>query len=169
MQGAVLNKEEIREKILKENLIESYIDLEKQLQPNGFDCTLKKIFKLIESGKIDFSNEERLIPRVKEIKFNNDWVFLPRGLYRVRINEIINLGKNLTAIARPRSSLVRSGANVLTAVWDAGYKGRSEVGLVVYNESGIWLKKNARIMQLIFIKLTGKTEPYKGIFYEENI
>jgi len=64
---------------------------------------------------------------------------------------------------------VRAGATVLTAVWDAGYTGRSEVGLVVYNERGIWLKKNARIMQLIFLKLSGKTEGYAGIYNFENI
>ncbi len=165
----MLTKEEIRKRILNKGLIKEYIDLEKQLQPNGFDCTLNKVFKLTEAGKIDFSNKERKIPNVTELKFENEWVYLPRGVYRAVINEIVDLGNDLMAIGRPRSSLVRSGATVLTAVWDAGYKGRSEVGLVVYNENGIWLKRNARIMQLIFIKLSGETEPYRGKFYGENI
>jgi len=72
------------------------------------------------------------------------------------------------AFGKARSSLIRAGANIATAVWDAGYRGRSEVGLIVYNE-GIWLKRNARIMQLVFIKLSGETKPYSGSYQHENI
>ena len=165
----VLTKEDIRRKIIEDKLIEGFIDLETQLQPNGFDCTLNKIYRIIESGKIDFDNKERVIPNVEEVEFENNWVFLPEGVYRARINEIINLSDNLMAIGRPRSSLVRAGVNILTAVWDAGYKGRSEVGVVIYNRKGVWFKKNARIMQLVFLKLSKKTELYSGKFYGENI
>jgi len=164
----VLGKDELKKRIL-EGLISDYIDLETQLQPNGFDCTLRAVAKIINAGKIDFDNKEREIPKVEVMHFKNEWLFLPRGVYRAYINEVINLSKDLMALARPRSSLVRCGANILTAVWDAGYRGRSEVGLVVYNENGIWLKRNARIMQLVFIKLSGETEEYSGIFKGENI
>ncbi len=165
----VLSKEEIKKLILKKGLIRDYIDLETQLQPNGFDCTLRKVTRIIGEAKIDFDNRERKIPETREIEFENDWIFLNKGCYRAYINEIVSIPENITAIGRPRSSLVRAGATVLTAVWDAGYTGRSEVGLVVYNERGIWLKKNARIMQLIFLKLSGKTEGYTGIYNFENI
>uniref|UniRef100_A0A7C3UGY3 Deoxyuridine 5'-triphosphate nucleotidohydrolase n=1 Tax=Geoglobus ahangari TaxID=113653 RepID=A0A7C3UGY3_9EURY len=165
----VLSKEEIRKLILERGLIRDYIDLETQLQPNGFDCTLRKVAKIIEEAKIDFNNSERKLPETREIEFENDWVFLSKGYYRAYINEIVSIPEDIMAIGRPRSSLVRAGAIVLSAVWDAGYTGRSEVGLVVYNERGIWLKRNARIMQLIFLKLSGKTEKYRGIYSFENI
>ncbi len=165
---AVLSAKEIKERIEKEGLIRDYIDLETQLQPNGFDCTLKSVARLKSPGRIDFDNSERKLPELEEIKFEN-WVFLPKGVYRAYLNEVVKLGKDIMAIARPRSSLVRCGANVLTAVWDAGYEGRSEVGLVVYNEYGIWLKRNARIVQLVFIELTSETKEYAGIYKGENI
>ncbi len=134
---AVLSSEEIRRRILEEGLIRDYIDLETQLQPNGFDCTLRAVAKLKGCGRIDFDNSKRQLPETEEIEFSK-WVYLPKGVYRAYLNEIVSLGKDLMALARPRSTLVRAGANVLTAVWDAGYTGRSEVGLVVQTrqESG---------------------------------
>lgn len=165
---AVLSSEEIRRRILEEGLIRDYIDLETQLQPNGFDCTLRAVAKLKGCGRVDFDNSKRQLPETEEIEFSK-WVYLPKGVYRAYLNEIVSLGKDLMALARPRSTLVRAGANVLTAVWDAGYTGRSEVGLVVHNEAGIWLSRNARIVQLVFIKLTSETEGYKGIYAGENM
>ncbi len=165
---AVLSSEEIRRRILEEGLIRDYIDLETQLQPNGFDCTLRAVAKLKGCGRVDFDNSKRQLPETEEIEFSK-WVYLPKGVYRAYLNEIVSLGKDLMALARPRSTLVRAGANVLTAVWDAGYTGRSEVGLIVHNEAGIWLSRNARIVQLVFIKLTSETEGYKGIYAGENM
>ncbi len=165
--GSVLSKEDIRRLIVEKKLVENYINLEKQLQPNGFDCTLRAVYRIKGVGKIDFDNSEREIPPVEELEFENDWVYLDRGVYRARINEVVNLPKDLMAFARPRSSLIRCGANILTAVWDAGYSGRSEVGIVVYN--GLWLKKNARIVQLVFIKLSGESEGYSGIYQNEGV
>ncbi len=166
--GSVLCMEDIRRRIIHDRLIEDYIDLEVQLQPNGFDCTLRKVARIKGSARIDFHSKE--LPEVEELEFDEEgWVFLPKGFYKVYLNEIVNLPTNLMAFGRPRSTLIRCGANILTAVWDAGYRGRSEVGLVVYNENGIWLKRNARIMQLVFVKLSCKAEPYAGSYQHENL
>lgn len=165
----VLTREDIRRLIVEKNLISDFIDLETQLQPNGFDCTLRKVSRIKGEGKIDFSNEERVLPETEEIEFENGWVKLERGYYRVVLNEVIRIPEDMMALARPRSTMIRAGANVLTAVWDAGYEGRSEVGLVVYNTDGIQLKKNARIVQLVFFRLTGSTEGYRGVYRLENV
>jgi dUTP pyrophosphatase len=165
--GSVLSKEEIKKRIAYDNLISDYIDLSIQLQPNGFDCTLRNVARFRGHGRVDFDDGDRKLPEVEELPFKNNWIFLPKGVYRAYLNEVINLKEDLMALGRPRSTLARAGVGLITAVWDAGYKGRSEVGLVVYND--VWLKRNARIMQLVFIKLTDETKPYSGIYQEENI
>ncbi|MEG9194951.1 MAG: deoxyuridine 5'-triphosphate nucleotidohydrolase [Candidatus Methanoglobus sp.] len=163
----VLNSEEIRKRI-ERGLIRNFIDLNTQLQPNGFDCTLKSVARFKSAGKIDFDNSQRILAETEEIEFK-DWVYLPQGIYKAVLNEIVKLDDDLMALAKPRSSLVRCGANVITAVWDAGYEGRSEVAISVHNPYGIWLKRDARIVQLVFINLSSKTRRYSGIYNFENI
>jgi len=166
--GSVLCGEDIRKRIRYDGMIEGYIDLETQLQPNGFDCTVRAVERIKGAGRIGFN--ERELPDSEVLDFDEKgWVHLTKGFYRVYLNEVIKLPRNVMAIGRARSTLIRSGADVLTAVWDAGYKGRSVVGLVVYNDEGIWLRRNARIVQLVFIKLSCEATPYSGYYQYENL
>ena len=165
--GCVLTGDQIRKRIVYDKLVEDYIDLDVQVQPNGFDATLRGVARVKGCAKIDFHSKQ--LPKVEEIDFDKDgWVFLEKGFYRAYLNEVINLPNDLMALARPRSTLARCGVNVLTAVWDAGYRGRSEVGIVVHND-GIWLRKNARIVQFVFIKLLGRSKGYRGDYQFENL
>jgi dUTP pyrophosphatase len=56
----MLNIEEIRRLIEDQGLIREYVDLETQLQPSGFDLSLKEVREFSGSGSADFSNEERV-------------------------------------------------------------------------------------------------------------
>ncbi|MBI3743598.1 MAG: deoxyuridine 5'-triphosphate nucleotidohydrolase, partial [Chloroflexi bacterium] len=74
------------------------------------------------------------------------------------------------ALGRTRSSLLRCGAALHTAVWDAGYSGRSESLMVVYNPAGFTLEHNARIMQLVFFALAQEVhEGYRGVYKGERM
>ncbi len=74
------------------------------------------------------------------------------------------------ALAATRSSLLRCGVSIQTAVWDAGYSGRSQALMIIHNPQGFKIFQNARFIQLVFFHL-GKqvSEGYKGIFQKENI
>ncbi len=91
------------------------------------------------------------------------------GTYNITFNEVVHLPRDLMALATPRSSLLRCGVSVHTAVWDAGYSGRSQSLMVVYNPRGFRLERNARIVQLIFLPLASETEGYQGIYQGENM
>ena len=104
------------------------------------------------------------------MKWGDDgWLFLKKGSYKIIFNEIVSIPTDVCAIGLPRSSLLRMGVSVHTAVWDAGYKGRSEALLVVYNEDGFYIKKDARVMQLLFMTLGSAQEGYSGRYMNENI
>jgi dUTP pyrophosphatase len=166
----ILSSEEIKERILKQKLIENFIDLETQLQPASFDLTLDEIYLLISSASIDFTNKERKLPNYKKIEFKNDWIELNEGIYLISFNEIVNIPNDLIAFVRPRSSLVRSGATIFSSLWDPGYSGKSNCLLAVLNENGIRLKKNARIAQIVFFKLSSPAnKTYSGIYQNEGI
>jgi dUTP pyrophosphatase len=166
----ILSSEEIKERILKERLIENFIDLETQLQPASFDLSLDEIYLLTSSASIDFTNKERKLPNYKKIEFINDWIDLSEGIYLVSFKEIVNIPNDLIAFVRPRSSLVRSGATIFSSLWDPGYSGKSNCLLVVLNENGIRIKKNARIAQMVFFKLSSPaTKTYSGIYQKEGV
>ncbi len=160
----ILNAEEIRGMIKEKGLVKNYIDLDKQITPNGFDLTVEKIFEFLDQGAMDFSNEEREIPKTREIKWKNDWVQLKSDYYKIRTNEIIKLPLDLIAIARSRSSLSRSGIAVDSGVWDAGFEGKSEFLLIVGNKNGFRIRKDARIVQLVFFRVKKVKEGYKGVY-----
>jgi dUTP pyrophosphatase len=74
------------------------------------------------------------------------------------------------ALGRPRSSLCRIGATLGTAVWDAGYRGRSTALLFVANPAGLRLERAARVLQLVFFTLDAATaRGYDGAYQDENL
>ncbi len=168
---SVLSGNDIRRLIRQSPpLIEGWLDLEAQVQGNGFELTLRDVAIFQTQGKIAVDNRRRVISGLAPLAFDGTGsIALSPGSYMITYNEIVHLPKNLMALGRPRSSLLRCGVNVGTAVWDAGYSGRSQSLLVVYNPHGFSLQKNARVMQLVFFELTGETEGYNGIYQGENI
>jgi len=169
--GAILAKSEILR--LLENqppLIEGYLDLEEQVQPNGFDLTLRDIALLQSPGVIAISNSQRVVSDLAPLVFDGmGFIDLPPGIYSITFNEIVHLPNDIMALARPRSSLLRCGVTVDTAVWDAGYSGRSQSLMIVYHSQGFRLQKNARVLQLIFMRLTEETDGYRGTYQGENV
>ena len=168
---AVLSRQDIERLLQSEPpLVEGYIDLEAQVQPNGFDLTLREIALPQSSGAMAVDDSQRLVSDLAPLVFDGlGFVNLMPGAYIITYNEIVHLPNNVTALARPRSSLLRCGVTVGTAVWDAGYSGRSQSLMVVYNTRGFRLQRNARIVQLVFMGLTGETEGYSGSYQGENI
>jgi len=169
--AAILSKQDIHQLLQQEPpLIEGCINLDEQVQPNGIDLTLREVALLQSPGRIAVTDSQRLVSDLAPLVFNGlNFIDLMPGAYIITYNEIIHLPKNVLALATPRSSLLRCGVTVNTAVWDAGYSGRSQSLMVVYNPQGFRLQRNARIVQLIFLKLTQETEGYHGTYQGENI
>jgi len=169
--AVILSKADIH-RLLKQEppLIEGWVDLEQQVQPNGIDLTLREVALLQSPGKIGVADSQRLVSDLAPLVFDGlGFIDLTPGAYVITYNEIVHLPRNIMALATPRSSLLRCGVTINTAVWDAGYSGRSQSLMVVYNPQGFRLQKNARIVQLVFFQLTEETEGYQGTYQGENI
>lgn len=159
----ILPKQQLEEAKLIEGLHSS------QLQPAGIDITLKEVYSFKTAGTIDFDNKERKISDVEPLAFESDKVSLKPGAYKVIFNEYVRIPKSMAALCLPRSSLLRCGVTLECAVWDPGYEGRSEALLVVRNEHGITFKRNAKIGQMVFIRLSEDAKSvYEGAYKGEN-
>lgn len=171
-RGGALGREELLTRIGGEPpLIAGYLSLDEQLQPNGFDLSLAEIGTLVGAGAIGRTNAERTLPDVRPMAFGDDgWVELGPGPYQIVFNETVNLPNDVMALGRPRSSVCRMGASIVTAVWDAGYRGRSTALLIVANGAGMRVRRDARLMQLVFFALNAATaEGYAGAYQGENL
>jgi dUTP pyrophosphatase len=140
-----------------------------QFQPAGIDVTLREAYEFTSAGKIDFDNKERKISDTSPLAFESDEVRLRPGAYKVMFNEYVRIPTDAAAFCFPRSSLLRCGVSLECAVWDPGYEGRSEALLVVRNEHGVVLKRNAKIGQMVFLKLSEAAKSlYEGVYKGEN-
>jgi len=167
----ILTEDDIRQLCFEKKppLLDGLIDPDIQIQPNGVDLSVETISRYQNGGQIGFKGFNTIIPETKPIVFeSNKWAVLEKGCYLVTFREYMNMPTNLMAIGRPRSSLLRMGATVETAVWDAGFRGKSGSMLIIYNENGIKISQNARVIQLVFIELKKDTRGYMGRYLENK-
>jgi dUTP pyrophosphatase len=166
----VLNSKAIRQLIETQQLITGYVDLEKQLQPAGFDISLKEVHAYWGAGAVDFDNKERKLAPTRQLEADaSGWYTLHQGCYMIIYNEAVKMPLNVVALARARSTILRNAAAIETAVWDPGYQGRSSSLLVVHNPSGIRLKQNARVAQLVFYSTDEVEKGYSGVYQNERM
>ncbi len=169
--SSMLSREDIlRLMRLKPPLIEGLLSADDQLQPNGVDLTLRRLDMLQGGGVVGVDNSKRRLPDAVPLTFDGmGFIDLVPGIYLMTFNELVHMPKDVAALATPRSSLLRCGVTVNTAVWDAGYEGRSQALMVVYNPHGFRLERNARVIQMVFLRLTGETKGYGGVYQGENM
>ena len=176
MAGSALDRETILGLIATPQgdtppLVEGLFSLEEQLQPNGIDLCLDTVARIVSPGAIGRDNMDREIPDTEPVSFGpDDWVELPPGPYLVSFMEVVNIPLDIMALARPRSSLGRSGVSIHSGVWDAGYSGRSQALLNISNPAGYRMQRGARIMQMVFFRLEKPLEQgYLGRYQAEGL
>ena len=152
--------------------VTQYISRELQAQPNGFDLTVAQIISFESKGTLDLDNSYRQLAATKsleisEINNNRGWN-LPPGGYLIRYQEFVKIPTNVIGLVLPRSSLMRIGAMINTAVWDAGYRGQGLGLLHVHNSHGITIMEHARVAQLIFLPAQVSSSSYSGVYQGEK-
>ncbi len=127
-----------------------------QVQPNGVDLRLDAVLELVEPGSITregttIGEREPLTSVALGADENGAEVSegyrLEPGGYILQYAEPVAIPEEHVGFVLPRSSLMRNGAMLNTAVWDAGYSGRGEGLLQVHHE--IALERGARVAQLV--------------------
>jgi dUTP pyrophosphatase len=152
-------------------LVYGWNDLAVQIQPNGFDIRLESVERHTGRGTVAIDNANRVLPGLESVAADEQGYFdLAPGIYHITYIETVRLPANLMALGRARSSLNRGGVTIHSAVWDAGYHGRSTSLLAVLNPAGFRVQKGARVLQLVFMSLSAHTaNTYQGRYQGENM
>lgn len=162
------------EKILRER----YSELnENQYQPAGIDLRLGRVFELDETKLRGIFDGTKLNSELKEIKPGlqssldgksfNGWLFEPNKPYIVEVENKIEISKDSAQFYLPRSTLLRNGVTIETALGDPGYKGHLRFLLVNHRGNGYFLEKGERFAQLIDIQVKDSITEYDGDYQED--
>lgn len=137
-------------------------DLGAQLQPNGIDLRIIELFEVTGQAHLgrdkpmDFSNV-----RVDPVFFDNGLVKLRPGRhYLVNFREHLTLDGSHCALIIPRSSMLRAGVDVRSALWDTGWNGR--LGGVIKVTNSLTVEYGARLAQIVVYEAETSDVKYSG-------
>lgn len=139
-----------------------------QIQPNGVDLTLEMVLEPIDAGKIGTEGKtvgSRQAVPPSEVTEDGRTYYLPPGAYIAQYGETVTIPDGHIGFILPRSSLLRNGCMLHTAVWDAGYTGRGEGLLTVHHD--IEIEEGARIGQLVLAE-ANHSGTYDGSYQGER-
>ena len=161
-----------------ENL-SGYIDKGVQTQIHGVDLTVAKVLCIDPLDQtslfvVDFDNSKRSLPNTIEAKPGlvlemgkpMCWLLNRNTNYVVVYNEYVRIPVGYAGLILPRSTLLRGGATLYSALWDAGYNGRG-TGVISVGPVDLVLAPNARVGQMIFVKAE-TSRKYEGVYNRER-
>lgn len=158
---------------------------EKDYQPSGLDLRLGKVFVLDSDENYSYGlyggnkripnhvekKEDYLkmldLPHDKEEVYTG-WFLDPNKAYICQVQEQIKIGENNAQFYLPRSTLLRAGINVYTALGDLGYNGHLSFLVINHGTKPFFIEKGERFAQLVDFGVRGGSESYDGDYQEEH-
>lgn len=180
---SVLGLDEIHKRIRKHSLIKNLGQRDlKNPEGVGIDLRLGSVHKIVKGGayiQVDPSTpfgrsgqvvygrrkgvETKVVAEyVDGGKRQKEIVIKPGEYYLVQTYEEINTPSDLMPIVHTRTSLFRAGLLLLNSKTDPGYSGQLTMGLANLSPFPVKLQMGARICNIIFHKIKGKTTLYRG-------
>lgn len=172
---SVLGLNEIHRRVKKHNLIEN-LGMRDLNNPEGVgvDLRLGSVHKIVKGGAFIEADGNAQLGKRKGVETKVVAQFLengrkqkeilikPKEYYLVQTLEVINTPADLMPIVHTRTSLFRAGLLLLNSKTDPGYCGKLTMGLTNLSPFPVKLQIGARICNIIFHKIKGKTVSYRG-------
>ena len=161
---------------------------DKDYQPSGLDLRVGKVYSLYNTWSDEPNGlwrGEKHLPSHQEIEpkhfgylmnryHDNDkytdiygWKIVPNYPYIFEVDRQIEIGQNNAQFYLPRSTLLRAGVNVYTALGDLGYNGHLSFLVINHYDSPFFIEKGERFAQLIDFEVKGGSESYDGDYQEK--
>lgn len=150
---------------------------EQQYQPAGIDLKLGKIETFNTDQKFyGLVNGKKYLPECKELRMNaisvdghmtNVYSLEPYVPYIATVQDKIEIDEQSLQFYKPRSSVLRCGTNVFTAIGDPGFYGHLSFLVINFLPVDFIISKGERFAQLVDIRVDGIMKKYDGD-YNEN-
>lgn len=167
---SVLGLDEVLQRVKKNKLIEGLGKRELE-NPEGvsIDLRLGAVYQITEGGAfIEADLGKRKGVKTEQIaRFNKrgrqqQVIIKPGDYYLVSTAEWINTPRDLLPVVFTRTSLFRAGLLLINSKVQPGYKGTLTMGLTNLSPFEVKLQMGARICDIVFYKIEGKTVAYRG-------
>lgn len=171
----ILGLDEVLKRVKEDNLIENLGDRDlNNPEGVGLDLRLGTVNKIIEGGAFIGADGKTGLGKRKGVKteeiakFNQDskrqayFIVKPGEYYLVQTVEKVNTPQDLMPVIYTRSSLFRAGILLLNSKTDPGYSGILTMGLTNLSPFDVRIQLGARIANMVFFKIEGKTVSYRG-------
>ncbi|RLF96437.1 dCTP deaminase [Thermococci archaeon] len=157
-----LGEEEIR-RLIREKQILAPVE-EGQIQPAGVDLRIDELYVFASSGKLEIQRRDN--PSLAKVSPNREGKYevLPRKSYVFSTIEEVNMPLNLLGVLFPRSTLIRSGVIIGSALVDPGYVGKLHMLMFNSSEFPFEVERGARVAQISFSKVEGISKGYSGYY-----
>lgn len=135
---------------------------EDQIQPNGVDLRVDTVYEITgraylgEDSVMDFQN----MRKKKVLQVDGEFILEAGRHYAVDFKESVSVPDGYCGIIYPRSSLLRAGAFVTSALWDTGFQG--SLGGFIRPLCDIYVAEGARLAQIVFTKAEFSGHRYDG-------
>lgn len=160
-------------------LRERYNELDdEQYQPTGIDLTLDCI-KTIEDVSMSHIHglfkDIKVLPKQTDVNTNTVkvanslrqvYTLQPNIPYIAVTKEKIKIAPDSAQFYLPRSSLLRAGVSIQTALGDAGFDGHLSFLIINHRNTDFCIEKGARFAQLVDLQAQGVDTEYDGDYNE---
>jgi deoxycytidine triphosphate deaminase len=164
--------------IIQEKLITG-IDNPDCIQQVGIDLEICKVANVVGMGlvlatgktilpgyeNINSKELDENIAKLIGIESCRGWVLNP-GYYEVTFKQGCKIPKNRTLKLKQRSSVGRSGAAIISGLYDPGFETKN-IGAFLSVDRTIFIEEGARICQAYFYKSAKTDNAYKGQFQRD--
>ena len=152
--------------LLQSGLIEGLDENELNIEGCGVDLRIGELLEMDGGGGFLHKNE-RKTPNYKNVaayeKDKKQIIVIEPGKYYVgKTVETINTPENLFGLFIPRGTFYASGILIHFGRVDPGYKGNFRFHLSNITNAPFEIEMGARIANMIFLRVDGRTHAYKG-------
>lgn len=172
---SILGLDEVLLRVKEEKLVENLGERElNNPEGVGVDLRLGAIFKIVTGGAFIECDGKAGLGMRKGVKTEEIAKFDPESdtqaeveiepgkYYLAQTFESLNTSADLVPVVFPRTSLFRAGILLLNSKTDPGYQGQLTFGLTNLSPYPVRIQMGARISNLVFFKVEGKTVKYRG-------
>ena len=146
--------------ILGQKILEKiYPNFKGDIEPAGIDLRVGKVYEILDSDEVGMYADTKRLPPLKELakskkvlpdKNITEGYYLRSGrIYSIMIDRKMDIPEDVLQLYFPRSSLLRCGLNLHTAVGDCGFSGHLQFLIKNDSDTDFFLGDNERFAQTV--------------------